>query len=233
MSILSYDSIAFNSNGKKCKSIFKNIENGNSIEMYKDWVYVHSKKMYNKKASCFSTDVIAEIREGEVDIGGFNIIAKRNDTQNAIFVYVCYGNFNKRGDYKILRFSGIGCYGYKDKVKEILSSLSERDMKKYGLSIQDIRNYDDWFDSNVCKDSHTIHSLYNFKLNKDIIYWDEFIDGPYDVSKDWVGISSDTKKEFFIWLEGIDDCLTYKNWVMRCKKSMGDIIIYPMNPRLN
>jgi hypothetical protein len=218
MALSNWDTLAFNHQGKSSIGCFEN-KHKDFIEIYKNWVYIHSPSMWVDGRS-YDKPVIAELREGSLNICSFEITARRGP-QNGIFIFVSlFEEGKKKGQYKHRYFGGIGCSGYVDKVEEILTKLKrEKDIN------------DDWTsgsesgpDITSVKEGrwNTQHFIENYKTNEKIIYWDEDKHGNYDSSKDWVGVKKETVAEFFKWLDGLaedysDDDM--KKWIARCKKS--------------
>ncbi len=119
MALSNWDTIAFGPDSKPCGGTFTGKNDGDSVEIYKNWLYVHSKSMWREGRS-FVKDTIAEIHWGRVEILTFEILAKRGP-QDAIFVFAKEFNYpkakkGKKGWFKAFdrRFAGIGCYGFDD-----------------------------------------------------------------------------------------------------------------------
>jgi len=107
MSLSSWDTLAFNTEGEACNGVL--VVGNASVEIYKNWLYVRNKEMWKEKEGQFTNNVIAEINHGHVELSRFDIIAKRHDEQNSIFVCATSGYGE---DKKVL--VGIGCYGFLD-----------------------------------------------------------------------------------------------------------------------
>lgn len=107
MALSAWDLIAFDTDGNVCNGIF--IKGNTKVEIYKNWIYVSNKKMWQKE-SLFIEPVIAEVVSGELIISNVHIFSERNRKQHSIFM-ICYSGYKR--DYKIM--VGIGCYGYKKK----------------------------------------------------------------------------------------------------------------------
>jgi hypothetical protein len=100
MALSNWDTLAFNSKGKSSRGYATN-KSGNSIEIYKSQVHIHSSSMW-KYSTGFVEPIIAQILQGDLNLAGFEIISVRGP-QNGIFVFTYY-------DDKY--FAGIGCYGF-------------------------------------------------------------------------------------------------------------------------
>jgi len=208
MALSNWDTIAFDENGQSCTGIFMNKQK-ECIEIYKNWVHIHSPRMWRDKGS-FVKPIIALLRSGSLDICHFEIELKRGP-QNGVFVFASEGV--RRGNtYHTRYFGGIGCSGYVDKVEEILKSLNR------GTEEDDF-----WVSgSESGPDVKGIHYIENYKTREKIVYWDEDKQGKYDYGADWVGVKKETLNEFFKWLEELaenegDD--STKKWIKLCKKS--------------
>lgn len=107
MALSNWDILAIGNDGKSCPGFYQFGSLG--VEIYKNWIYLHSEKMYDKNQSSFTSNVIGVIEEGDIKIGTVSIIAKRTKLQGAVFLYATEG-YGK--EMKI--FAGIGCYGFDD-----------------------------------------------------------------------------------------------------------------------
>jgi len=200
MALSNWDTLAINNQGKSCDGEFK--VGGNSIDIYKNWVYIRSKGMWRKDSSSFVEPTIAEISNGNIQLAGFDIRAIRG-SQNAIFVFTSYSYLTPTKKYKRKYFAGIGCYGYYSKVAEYL--------KWKGIDVE----YDDYCTGSSNYDKKTGKTLkgawaQHINLSKDgeyikidgdidITIEKEFID-KYGEFTDWVGVMPSTLKEFKDWL---------------------------------
>jgi len=111
MALSNWDTCAFDTDGNPCTGSMKGWRNGTWVEIYKNWMYVHDKKMWTNDRP-YIKDTICEFTEGEIRLSDFEIYGKRGP-QNAIFVYVESHKFNhKTKEYMIRRMAGIGCSGY-------------------------------------------------------------------------------------------------------------------------
>jgi len=82
MAISDYAHMAFD---EKANPIEAKICKGDaSVEIYKNWLYVHDKNMWHKGCG-YCEDTIAQIQDGHMYLGGFEILAKRIELQSAVF----------------------------------------------------------------------------------------------------------------------------------------------------
>lgn len=207
MSLSAYDILAFDGSGLSCDGSVTNWQ-GNKVEIYKNWLYIHSPSMWKKDGS-YCKPVIAEIQEGSITLAGFSIAASRGKTdQNSIFTFVTYQKNKPNKDhsnYENAFFGGIGAYGWKDEIKEII----EKSGKVYN---------DDWCNcSESIKNSDKfLHYANNMVTGEKLIFWNEKTDGPYNPT--WLGITQDTLDEFFNWLtESNKEFEEILEWVQKCK----------------
>ncbi len=226
MALSNWDTMAFGSDGKSCEGSFTNPKNKAHIDIYKNWAYLRSPAKNPDADYQYTGDTIAQIDSGEASILGFHISAIRHKDQDAIFLYVeCTEDRgeNTPADQKRFvnhRFGGIGCYGFKDTVAEVLTKL--------GRTPQD-NEY--WSSGSVMEGDNLKHYISCFKKGatpagdkvEEIIYHDEAKDGPLDYADDWVGVKPETLEAFFQWLEGREqrDAFNedYFAWVHACRAS--------------
>lgn len=112
MALSNWDTLAINGKGES--SIGEcTFSSGTNIEIYKNWCYISNEKMWVEGGG-FTSPVIAQFIQGEINIGGVQIKAARN-RQDAIFLFASKGY---RETLEI--FAGIGCSGYADRMEEYL-----------------------------------------------------------------------------------------------------------------
>jgi hypothetical protein len=118
-----WDSLCIDEDGKSFTGPLTNKE-GNDVEVYKNWLYVHAPKMWVDKSS-FTNPTIAQMTEGYINLAGFEIYAARGKVQNSVF---CLVMSYKPGDkYERKIEGGIGAYGWEDEVAIILKQLGRAD----------------------------------------------------------------------------------------------------------
>jgi hypothetical protein len=210
MALSDYDMLAFNHKGEPCNGVVKN-EKGNSLEIYKTWLYVRAPKMW-QPGSDFCDNIIASIAEGQMHIGGFKVQAKRFSRQNTIFVLATY---SKGPKYTTQYFGGIGCRGYGSKIEQIL--------KENGMLKQAKANNEHWHDcaSNELNGKWS-HYIENMEARTKIVYWQaKHKDDQYPYEADWVGVDKEMLRRYWQWVEkGLEDDYDHslKRWIKRCKK---------------
>jgi hypothetical protein len=195
MALSNWDLLAFNNEGKSCNGVLENPgsgilggSRGSKVEIYKNWLYVHNKKMWNKGLG-YNRPVIAEIWSGDINLSGFEIHVIRG-SQDSIFIYVETKKYLKK---KIItkRMAGIGCCGYSD----ILPIL----IKKAGVKEED---WDDIFESTCSYDNKTTITLHCSKKENEDIKYEKFEFTETDELKSkWIGVLSSTYDEFIKWLK--------------------------------
>jgi len=207
MALSNWDTIAFNNDGESCNSIFKNSK-GSVLEIYKNWIYIHNEKMWVKDGS-YRKPVIAQINDGDIQIAGFDITAIRG-SQYGIFVFASALENVAKDEFKYRYFGGIGCSGYRDTVKEVLSSLGRS---------PDIS--DKWVSGSGCDGVRDERYILNLETEEKIVYWDCEKQGPYDYDKDWVGVLPKTIEEYLSWLETMkdDSGKDFEEWLEKIKKN--------------
>ncbi len=195
MALSNWDLLAIGNDGKTCDGIV----HGKlaSVEIYKNWIYVSSEKMYQEGGS-YIYPVIALINSGDLQIGGLAISAIRHPSQNSIFVFVHASTHDENNKEIPNYFAGIGCYGYYSKIKEFLK-WKGIDIK-YEDYIEGSRNY------RIGPNNETIPlgksvdyiSLHDKDGNK--VYETE-IDEEFGELTDFVGVTPETFEGFKKWME--------------------------------
>lgn len=103
MALSNWDCLAFDAEGKPGSGEVRNTNA--AVEIYKNWVYVEFPSFGYEKEG---TSNVHSIQEGDIQIGGFRILAKRYESQQAVFVLV------EQGYTGVPVMAGIGCYGYSE-----------------------------------------------------------------------------------------------------------------------
>lgn len=124
MALSDWDLLCINQEGKSFAGPLTN-KDGNSVEVYKNRLYIHAPQMWTPGDSAFSQPVIAQVMEGEVHLAGFEIYAARSKIQNAVLTLVMSYLPGDKFDRKIE--GGIGAYGWEDDVYEVLKKLGRLD----------------------------------------------------------------------------------------------------------
>jgi len=224
-----YATLAFNEKCEQTLGVLNGF-NGESVEMYKNWLYVNNPKMWNKDYG-YTNNTIAQIDSGEINISGFDIICKREEYQGAIFAFIQTNKYDKK-DYskketKIM--AGIGCSGYIDNthklIKDLGLTLTEDSIYSHGWSN---------FNPDVSKEKQNKTGYITFTIAEGDKLTDFYIpktksnQNKYD-SK-WVGVSPKLYKMFIQWLGTIiiDEYDTdIKKWYSNIKKlKMKDVLCF-------
>lgn len=188
MALSDWATVAFDHKGQPGVGWIKN-PRGTVLRIYKNWVYLSNKKMWTPGMD-YINPTIAQINEGDLTIGGFEIHAARG-LQNSIFVVGSYRygrGFNRR------YFGGVAGNPWRDTVAEVL--------KEAGI-VDD--GEDIWCDvSELDPDGDEIRSVVSARTQKSIVYHREREHGKYDMSKDYRGILPRTFQEFCIWAGHLD-----------------------------
>lgn len=225
MALSNWDTLAIGNNGKSCEGEVKG--KLASLEIYKNWAYIHSTKMWNEGTG-YIKDTIAQVNSGNIDIGGLHIYAERNNSQNAIFVFVDAGTYNKKKHDNF--FAGIGCYGYYSKVEEYL--------KWKGINIEYVdyttgsRNYRIGENGKTVSLDKFVNTIIFYDKNDNQINEIE-VDEAFGELTDFVGVMPKTFEAFKTWLtteiadeykyiEGFKKWLKKINWDELTRYNQGD-----------
>lgn len=208
MALSNWDTLAIDRNGKSCVGK-TNFKTGINIEIYKNWVYLFSKKNWSDETG-FGKPYIGSINEGEGSILGINYNAKRG-LQSGIYIFVTKWQ-NKVKKY----FAGIGCYGYHSRVKEYLENYEgEKNV-----------NEEEWdicsTNTPVSKGGKLMNSNHDFievlrKINpktyESILDENgkkiEYIVNPGFELTVWTGVQKETLEDFKQWIE--KECLSIEH----------------------
>src|SRR3989344_3451699 len=129
MALSNWDTMAFDKDAKSCNGVLTSHE-GASVEIYKNWVYVHDKGMWCKGRP-FIEDTIAQVWDGHITLSNFIISVKRHSLQSAAFIlaikkkYVYTTGKGGKEEYDHTDYdwmAGIACYGYDDPVVRLLEA---------------------------------------------------------------------------------------------------------------
>ena len=197
MSLSAYDLLAFDNDGKPSNGVMT-CPGGQSLEIRKNWLYVHDKRMWYKGCG-YMKYTISDIWQGQVKISGIRIFSKRGP-QESIFVFaehVQYPKNFKTGKEKFTHMAGIGAYGWDNPTARILKAAGKRIPKGAELMVgsesdgkgHDWVNVSLWFLNN--KDR---------KKDKIVNDWIRLPERESLKSK-FLGILPSTVEEFFKWLE--------------------------------
>ena len=193
MALSNWDTLAFDHDGKTCGGVFQR-DGGDAVEIYKNWLYVRSPKMWKAGASSFTKPVIAEIHAGEMKVAGFDISAERGP-QHGVFVFLEYGPHTDR---KI--GGGIGCSGYEDLVLKVL--------KEHG---RDNEDPDDWTSGSS--------SMPEGGWTRHILKWSTGEEIEHSYEPEWVGVLPETLEAYFAWVEKTHEKeeKDVMEWLAKCR----------------
>lgn len=110
MALSNWDTLAFDKDGKPTNGIFTNGDI--SVEIYKNWLYVHDKKGWTAKNCGFRKDTIARIGNGEIQYKNVHILAKRG-RQESVMCIVWTDDYEKKDKNQYEVMVGCGVYGYR------------------------------------------------------------------------------------------------------------------------
>ena len=210
MALSNWDTLAFNTDGQPCDGTLRGFD-GASAAIYKNWLYVRDPKMWVPGRS-FVEPTIAQVTSGNVMISEFDIIAKRHEMQEAIFVLA---ECHRSEPHQRAWMAGIGCYGFSDPTLDI--ALRARiDLGRWEVLGTGSRFEPDGsqYHTVTCVD-RTGHSE-TFSVP-----WDDRLE-PI-----WTGVTAATRDAFFDWLdEMVKEPFWFineeaKDWVAVCRASGG------------
>jgi len=199
MALSNWDTLAFGPDGKPSNGKLTGFD-GQSVEIYKNWLYVKDAKMFTEKRG-FINETIALIESGNVTIANFDIKATRGP-QNAIFAYVETTNYHVENDkHETKRMAGIGCYGY--------DSPEERVAEDLGINLDNWKNYmlsytcgdEEEVIINLWKDDNFARKPKEYKLPMKERY-----------EAQWIGVTNETYKQFMDWLKNADFRDDFQKW---------------------
>jgi hypothetical protein len=192
MALSNWDTLAFDHEGKPSDGTFKN-EIGNSVDIYKNWVYVHAPKMWVEGGASYINPIVARISYGDLQFAGFEIFASRGP-QNSIFVVVMSHQSEGYGDENYKVEGGIGGSGYMG-VDDIC--------EKAGIALPE----GDWgMVSSSTEDGGWEHHLLNWETGEQI---------NHSIETEWIGIKKSTLDAFFAWTKTLDRERVSK-WAVKC-----------------
>lgn len=210
MALSNWATMAFDSEGKPCDGTIKGFGSA-SAEIYKNWLYIYSEKMWAEGDS-FTQPCIAQIDEGRLCIGKLEIEASRGP-QDAIFVSITSTDYTA-DPCETIRMAGIGCCGYSDPLDGLI--------KHFGVNkdeYEDISYFTEYRGDNPAQ-----LVLACFKLDDDTVIEYKITEAEAEslgLTSTWVGVTEETFNEFFAWLELLD--CTYDDqlakWIQTIKDS--------------
>jgi len=218
MAVSDYAQIGFDINAKPTIAELK-VRNA-CVQHYKTWIYVKNSDMWHKDYN-YMDDTIAQIQDGEVYLSGFSIKAKRSETQDAIFSLVTAITYDDPKDLKTRKLhlmSGIGCYGYDNKIPSLYKHF-QIDPQVFPIAASGLTNYN----QNVSKECQPKDGWITFTIIHNDQLMDFYIERtPENKNKfesEWVGVSWELFQEFIVWLGTvIDDYDEQTKWYNKMKK---------------
>ena len=206
MALSNWDLLAFDTNAQPCEGLFT--YKGTSIEIYKNWAHVMNEKMW-QDGHGFIEPVIGTISQGDLCIGGINIVAERHEEQNSIFI-ICTGGYNDEKEIMV----GIGCCGYINEARIYVEQLK-----------LDTINYD-WTTGSTNKGKEWVSLLIGFP--RDINNMDRYpmqeimVPAEIKIPEDqlYVGVTETTYEAFLDFLDmAAFNCDLKKEYVNKIKES--------------
>ncbi len=173
MALSNWDTLSIGNKSTSTDGLIK-FKNGVTVELYKNWVYLRSLKLWDKDSG-FTKPTFASFNNGEINIGNLYLKAKRG-LQSGIYIYA---NFDKTF------FAGIGCYGYGDRRLEYLKLKGVENPQK------DDEGY--WSEEWGSKSNYLCY------YKKDEKEFRLKVDKNFDLNP-WVGVTPETLSDFKKWL---------------------------------
>jgi hypothetical protein len=138
MALSNWDTLSFDYSGKSTNGVFTSPISGVSVEIYKNWAHISDPKSW-RRSSQFTKPIVGSINEGEITYKDLIINAKRGK-QNGIYILVDISKYStEKEKLPRQRMIGIGCYGYKTRIKEYLeryegiTNVKENEWDNYGI----------------------------------------------------------------------------------------------------
>lgn len=202
MALSNWASVAFDKDGSFTEDPYSQ-EDGFSVEIYKNWLYLHSPKMWYE-GNGYVANTFAQLSEGDLTICGVNILAIRGP-QNAVFTVI--------SNYKELLYCGIGCYGYKDSIDVWKDMNFDPAMLPYLEKIQacmTVRSGGIDYEWGVFKVEDVIGMPDEFLLQAKpfgrphATHVEIPLCPSLDLDELWCGVRQETYDEFKIWLRTVN-----------------------------
>lgn len=194
MALSNWDTLSIGNDGKSCDGTVKG--KLASLEIYKNWAYVSSEKMY-QEGGHYIEPVIASVNSGDLQIGDLDINAIRHPSQNSIFVFVDASTYDENSKEAPNYFAGIGCYGYFSRVEEFLK------WKGVNIEFEDYiegsRNYRVGPDGETIPLKKSVDYILLYDKDNNKLYESE-IDEEFGELTDFVGVMPETFEAFKKWL---------------------------------
>lgn len=182
MALSNWDTLAIDTAGNPCDGSIRG-EEGSSVEVYKNWLYVNDPRMHYEKSQ-YTRCVIAEIMEGCITLSDFTIHATRGPQQSVIGFIKAHGKEGKDDKYMFC----IGAYGYSDPTCVICKAM--------GINPDD---YDDIMTSwGYCQEKRTVQ-IYAIK-NEEVVFNKKIPVEP-QFEAEFIGITTDTLRFALDWLQ--------------------------------
>jgi len=195
MAMSNWDMLGMDQDFKPCSGL-KNLSGDASVELYKNWLYVHDKRMW-KEDGPFENDTIAQINDGYVIMSDFEITAKRGP-QDSIFCMISLRSWEKKEDSRW--FAGIGCYGYDDEMPRICKAMNV-DMERYepwATGTEMPHEGNDFTEEMFCLECMDKSKPEGQQLITFYMSYKEYKD--LDLGSKYVGVTPETYKAFLAFL---------------------------------
>lgn len=188
-----WDSLCIDEDGKSCTGPLTN-KDGNSVEVYKNWLYIQSPKMWVEGSSSFTNPTIAQFSEGYIGLAGFDIYAARGKKQNSVFCLVLSYKPGDKFERKIE--GGIGTYGWENEVEIILKKLG-RESEIEG----------DWT------------SGWSSETGKFIANWTTGEEISHDYETKYIGVTEQSLTEYKEWVKSLDLGSELDQWLTKVESN--------------
>lgn len=186
-----WDSLCIDEDGKSFTGPLINKE-GNTVEVYKNWLYIQSPNMWVEGNSSFTKPTIAQMTEGFIHLAGFEIYASRGKSQNSVFCLVI--SYKPGDQYERKVEGGIGAYGWEDEVAIILKQLGRE--KEIG---------GDWTSG---WSSETGNHIANWETGEEI---------SHNYETKYIGVTEESLTEYKDWVKSLDLGKDVTEWLEKVK----------------
>ena len=199
MALSNWAVMAFDNDGNSSNGVM-NCPGGRSVELYKNWCYIHDKKGWVKGRNHIFP-VVAQLLNGEACIAGLRLQATRGP-QESIFLFAQHTEYPKStkgkvADTKYTRMAGVGGYGWGSALPVLMKAANKRKLPK-GAEV--------WMGSSSDgkgNDFEVVDLIIRRKKKERFVReWIKLRHKP-EFDAPWLGITPETAKKFFQWLKKI------------------------------
>jgi hypothetical protein len=203
---MSFDNDSNPSNG------VMNCPGGRSVELYKNWAYIHDKKAWHKGTG-FTAPIVAQIILGKGRVSGINVCAKRGP-QESLFLFAEHAEYPKRVKSGVpsvtiyTRMAGVAGYGWESGLPKLMKAAGKRKLPKGAMVFAGTS------DNGKGKCYEVVDLAIPGKNGKKDRFIREWIKLPQrpELEAQFVGITPETAKKFFKWLKTVAKEHSAEDW---------------------